>query len=73
MKINENQKSLKTAALILLIFNIYQLIAIDFYALLLMLLKICSILHFSWSILVKCCVHLRTSNASSREDDMPQI
>ena len=24
-------------------------------------MQICSILHFSWSILVKCCVHLRTS------------
>ena len=34
------KKSLRTAALILLIFNIYQLIAIDFYGLLLMLLII---------------------------------
>ena len=31
MKINENRKSLKTADLILLIFNNNELIAIDFY------------------------------------------
>ena len=37
-----------------------------------------SILRFSWSIFEKCCVHLQTelqqnSNASSREDYIPQI
>ena len=26
-------------------------------------MQICSILHFSWSISVKCCVHLRTSSS----------
>ena len=41
MKFNENQKSLKTVALILLIFNINQSIAIDFYWLLL-------IIDFDW-------------------------
>ena len=39
-------------------------------------MQICSILLFSWSILVKCCVHLRiqqNSNASCREDYIPQL
>ena len=29
-------------------------------------MQICSILHFSWSILVKCCVHLRTSSSNTQ-------
>ena len=33
-------------------------------------MKISSILHFSWSILVKCCVHLRTS--PSKTQTLPQ-
>ena len=41
-------------------------------------MQVCSILRFSWSILVKCCVHLRNeleqnSNATFREDYIPQI
>ena len=41
MKINKNKESLKTAALIFIDFQyLYQLIAIDFYGLLLMLLII---------------------------------
>ena len=47
MQINENKKSLRTAALILLIFNIYQLIAIYFYWLFLVLL----IIDFDWMLL----------------------
>ena len=35
-------------------------------------MQICSILCFSFSILVKCCVHLQNSNAS-REEYIPQI
>ena len=29
-------------------------------------MQICSILHFSWSILVKCCVHLRMSSSKTQ-------
>ena len=29
-------------------------------------MQICSILHFSWSILVKCCVHLTMSSNKSQ-------
>ena len=40
-------------------------------------MQICSISHFSWSILLKCCVSAnklqQNSNASSREDYIPQI
>ena len=40
-------------------------------------MQICSISHFSWSILLKCCVSVnklqQNSNASSREDYNPQI
>ena len=41
-------------------------------------MQICSSLRFSWSILVKCCIHFRTSssknsNHSSREVYIPQI
>ena len=30
-------------------------------------MQICSILHFSWSILVKCCVHLQTSSSKTQK------
>ena len=40
-------------------------------------MQICSISHFSWSILLKCCMSAnklqQNSNASSREDYIPQI
>ena len=41
-------------------------------------MQICSILRFSWLILVKCCAHLRMSSSKtqmpfSREDYVPQI
>ena len=43
-------------------------------------MQTCSMLRFSWSILVKCCVHLRMSsrktqisNTSSKEDYVPQV
>ena len=41
-------------------------------------LQICSTLNFSWSTLVKCCVHLlnklpQNSHASSREEYISQI
>ena len=29
-------------------------------------MQICSILHFSWSILVKCCVHLQMSSSETQ-------